>query len=323
MNGPWIAPLSQLNCSDILAHVHSCIGRLAHTFLSRPWLAYNEKMPASSLRFVAIDWSGAKSLAEQRRRIVVADFHAGEITLSAGRTRKETTAWLVEQSLQTPRMAVGIDFSFSLPSWFVEQTQAASIDDFWQIAADQAERWLQACSAPFWGRPGRRCPENHRAPDWRGYRLCEQPSVIGWQPSSTFQIGGAGTVGTGSLRGFSTLLALRRAGFSIWPFHLPRFPSVVEIYPRSFTGTVRKSSAADRTAYLLKHLDQQLSAEVFDQAAASEDAFDALCSVIGMARQGDEFLRLTQAADNRTLLEGDIFPGRSISVSPWTGPEIS
>jgi hypothetical protein len=301
------------NCSDIFAHIHPCIDLLTPAFLYEPWLAYNEKMHASSLRFVAIDWSGAKSPAEQRRRIVTADWQAGNITLSAGRTRGETTKWLIEQSLRTPRMAVGIDFSFSLPLWFVKQTGATSIDHFWQRAADHAEEWLQSCNEPFWGRPGRRCPASHRAPGWLGYRKCERPAVIGWQPSSTFQIGGAGTVGTGSLRGFPTLLALRQAGFSVWPFHPPAFPCVVEIYPRLFTGAVRKSSADDRVAYLRKHLDRKLSAEVFDQAAVSEDAFDALCSVIGMARQGNHFPKLKQATDPVGQLEGDIFPGRPVS----------
>lgn len=270
-------------------------------------------MSTSLSRFIAVDWSGARSGAEQRRRIVAADWHAGVVTLSAGRTRDDTTEWLISQAQSTPRMAVGIDFSFSLPLWFVKQNDSASVEDFWQLAAGLAERWLSECHDPFWGRPGRRCPENHRAPEWRGYRLCEEPAVIGWQPKSTFQIGGAGAVGTGSLRGFATLRALRSAGFSIWPFHRPAFPCVVEIYPRSFTGAICKSSSAERTAYLRKHLDGQLSKETFAHAVRSEDAFDALCSAIGMARQCDEFLKLAQATDIRRRLEGDIFPGRPVS----------
>ena len=276
-------------------------------------LAYNQSMRTSLLRFIAVDWSGAKSGAEQRRRIVTADWHAGTITLTAGRTREETTEWLIDQARTTPRLAVGMDFSFSFPYWFVKKTSSASIESFWQVAETSAENWLFNCEDPFWGRPGRRCPENHRAPAWRGYRLCEQPAVIGWQPKSTFQIGGAGAVGTGSLRGIATLRALHRAGFSIWPFHPPAFPCVVEIYPRSFTGPICKSNSAERAAYLRTHLDGQLSQETFDRAASSEDAFDALCSVIGMARQRDDFLKLKQATDGRKLLEGDIFPGRPIS----------
>jgi hypothetical protein len=300
--------------SHILRTPTPAFTSFTRTHRHKPWLAYNEKMHASSLRFVAVDWSGAKAQAEQRRRIVVADWREGSITLSADRTREETTQWLIQQSLATPRMVVGLDFSFSLPLWFVKEKDATSIEHFWQVAADNAEQWLQACDSPFWGRPGRRCPDGHRAPAWHGYRVCEQPATIGWQPKSTFQVGGAGAVGTGSLRGFATLLALRRAGFSIWPFHAPAFPCVVEIYPRTFTGAVRKSSAVDRAAYLRKHLPDPLSSETFAQAAASEDAFDALCSVIGMERQRNDCLSLAQATDPGRLLEGDIFPGRPISL---------
>ncbi len=270
-------------------------------------------MHAHAFRFIAIDWSGAGSTAEQHRRIVVADCHKGSIHLSSGRTREETTAWLIAQRSTTPAMIVGLDFSFSLPAWFVQQCGAATIDQFWSCATQHAEEWLLACQPPFWGRPGRRCPPGHRAPDWLGYRLCEQPA-IGWNPSSTFQVGGAGAVGTGSLRGFSTLLALHHAGFSIWPFHQLTLPVVVEIYPRSFTGPIRKNRPAERTAYLQKHLGGQLTVETFEQAAASEDAFDALCSVIGMARQHEDFQSLARTTHRRRLLEGDIFPGRPIST---------
>ena len=37
------------------------------------------------------------------------------------------------------------------------------------------------------------------------------------RPKSTFQIGGAGAVGTGSLRGMPHLLTLREAGCAVWP----------------------------------------------------------------------------------------------------------
>jgi hypothetical protein len=270
-------------------------------------------MQTSLERFVAVDWSGAQSVAEQRRRIVIADWDAGRITLSAGRTREEVAAWLIEQSARTPAMVVGMDFSFSLAAWFVGECGASTIEDFWRYTAQHAEKWLNDCDPPFWGRAAKHCPPDHRGPDWLGYRRCEVPSVIGWQPKSTFQIGGAGAVGTGSLRGVATLLALRRAGFSVWPFHAVKWPCVVEIYPRSFTGAVRKSSEAARASYLQSHLTDALSDDGRKLAIESEDAFDALCSVIGMARQRGDFLRLEQASDPLRLLEGDIFPGRPIS----------
>lgn len=271
-------------------------------------------MQTSLERFVAIDWSGAQSVAEQRRRIVIADWNAGRITLSAGRTREEVTVWLIEQSVRTPAMVVGMDFSFSLPAWFVGACGAATIEEFWRYASQHGETWLNNCDPPFWGRTAKRCPPDHRAPAQLGYRRCELPPLIGWHPKSTFQIGGAGAVGTGSLRGIATLLALRRAGFSVWPFHTVTWPCVVEIYPRSFTGAVRKSSEAARASYLQENLTKALSDEVKELAVASEDAFDALCSVVGMVRQHEDFMQLERASDAPRLIEGDIFPGRPISL---------
>jgi hypothetical protein len=263
-------------------------------------------------RLVAIDWSGALSLPEQRRRIVAADWDAGNLTLTAGRTRAETTTWLIDQSRRTPAMVVGLDFSFSLPAWFVTALGASSIEEFWQIGAANAEHWLANCAPPFWGRAGSSCPTDHRAPAWRGYRRCEHPANIGGSPKSTFQIGGAGAVGTGSLRGLQTLIALRQAGFSVWPFHALVLPCVIEIYPRSFTGVVNKSSRDARAEYLKRRLVTIGSASLIETATNSEDAFDALCSVLGMARQRQEFAHLQQASDPVDLIEGAIFPGRSL-----------
>jgi catechol 2,3-dioxygenase-like lactoylglutathione lyase family enzyme len=70
---------------------------------------------------------------------------------------------------------------------------------------------------------------------------------LGWQRGNNheevvfFQIGGAGAVGTGSLRGMQHLADLAHAGFSIWPFDRPGWPLAVEIYPRLFTPGVVKS----------------------------------------------------------------------------------
>ena len=272
-------------------------------------------MLAPIQRFVAVDWSGAQSVAEQRRRIVTADVRGGSVALSAGRTREATTAWLVEQAAETPLMTVGLDFSFSLPAWFIEESGASSIEEFWELAGRKAEEWLAGCQSPFWGRRRKRCPQDHRSPGWRGFRQCERRIVTGGQPKSTFQVGGAGSVGTGFLRGIPTLLALRRAGFSIWPFDEPTLPMAVEIYPRSFTGPVHKSSLEARTGWLRQNLGGQLTEEKMQIAAASEDAFDALCSAIGLQRQQAEVRTLARATDAIRLLEGDIFPGRPIYIA--------
>src|SRR5580658_616882 len=94
----------------------------------------------------------------------------------------------------------------------------------------------------------------------------------GITPKSPFQIGGSGSVGTGSLRAMPFLLRLREAGFRVWPFEDAALetkdrsrspagmttrkattsarPLVVEMYTRLMTGAVAKSNAEARRAYL-------------------------------------------------------------------------
>lgn len=91
----------------------------------------------------------------------------------------------------------------------------------WDLAAREGERWLAACPAPFWGRRGR--PRPTFGPGQSPFRVTEdqQRTVAGIRPKSVFQVGGAGAVGTGSLRGMPELSRLRAAGFSIWPIDPP------------------------------------------------------------------------------------------------------
>jgi hypothetical protein len=136
--------------------------------------------------------------------------------------------------------------------------------------------------------------------------------VKGIAPKSPFQIGGAGAVGTGSLRGIPLLARLRAAGFSVWPFDEPRLPLLVEIYPRLLTGAVKKKNAEARRLYLRARrkndaLFADVTGEAMREAAASEDAFDALVSVVEMARRRETFAGLRRAADAETLLEGDVW----------------
>ena len=136
--------------------------------------------------------------------------------------------------------------------------------------------------------------------------------IAGIAPKSVFQIGGAGAVGTASLRGMPGLLRLREAGFRIWPFDAPelrRVPMVVEIYTRLMTGAVNKSSEAARTAYLAnkrkgRDLFAGLSRSVLAKARGSEDAFDALVSAMVMVEHRSEFVGLKRTRDEVIRMEG-------------------
>ncbi|MHB1021300.1 MAG: hypothetical protein ACYC46_01685 [Acidobacteriaceae bacterium] len=279
-------------------------------------------------RIIAVDWSGRIDKPGQRKHIWMACWSREGVTLEAGRTRDELCAHLADLSRETPRLVAGLDFAFSYPAWFLQELGVKSALDFWQhVAAGQGEHWLSsACEdVRFWGKP-RKKPEEFRLQPARMLRgtdvetkcveaieeTAQAERVRGIAPKSPFQIGGAGAVGTGSLRGIPYLLKLRAAGFRVWPFEQPRFPLVLEIYPRLLTGSVHKSNADARKRWLAERKKQdkryaRLSRDVLAKAEGSEDAFDALASAMEMAARADELLQLQQTTHPRHRLEGRIW----------------
>jgi len=290
-------------------------------------------------RVVGIDWSGRVDAAGQRRHIWAGVWTAdmrgmASVRLEGGRTRTEVAEWLIEMARETPRMVVGFDFCFSYPAWFVRDEHGMrSAPEFWKRVVEEGhvERWLMrgAEDRRFWGKPHKRPAEfsgEHlhrmlRATDIDCKILAEIPEaerqarVKGITPKSVFQIGGSGSVGTASLRGFAVLLRLREAGFRVWPFDEPALtekephPLVVEMYSRLNTGAVHKSNATARAAYLLKKRREDaayaaLSRGVMQKARGSEDAFDALVSTMVMAERSDSFMRLPKPRDPLHGIEG-------------------
>ncbi len=290
-------------------------------------------------RVVGIDWSGRVDAAGQRRHIWAGIWTADSngkvsVRLEAGRTRAEVAEWLIEMAKETPRMVVGFDFCFSFPAWFVRDEHGVrSAPEFWKRVVDDghAERWLMrgAEDRRFWGKPHKRPAEfsgEHLHRMLRGTDiLCKiaalipegerQARVKGITPKSVFQVGGAGSVGTASLRGFAVLLRLRAAGFRVWPFDAPALvgasprPLVVEMYTRLNTGAVRKSNAEARAAYLSRKRREDaayagLSRSVMQKARAGEDAFDALVSTMVMAERRETFARLPKPRDPLAGIEG-------------------
>jgi hypothetical protein len=255
------------------------------------------------LRILAIDWSGRR--AGERRAIWLAEARDGTIErLECGRSRDEVAEHLIALADADPALAVGFDFSFSLPAWFLTERGLPSADALWDDATRAGETWLSACAAPFWGRAGATRPE---LPAHFRQTEARLPAIGGTRVKSTFQVGGAGSVGTGSIRGFPILARLRAAGFRVWPFHdEPRIPVAVEIYPRVFTGSVVKSRVDARRAFLDAHapeLDEQFRAH----AIGSEDAFDALFAARAMSRAADELAALPTIDDAITRLEGAVW----------------
>jgi hypothetical protein len=276
---------------------------------------------------IAIDWSGDASAAGQRRKIWAGVWRAGRVTLESGRTREELVEWLIGMAQQTPRMVVGVDFCFSYPAWFVREHGAGSAVEFWEIVARHGEHWLEreCAEVRFWGRVGPRRTGKKPAEfcgDAGARRMlrvadCEcklaeqaaEPELVrGIAPKSPFQIGGAGAVGTGTLRGIPLLGRLRAGGFAVWPFDAARLPLLVEIYPRLLTGPVKKSRREARVRYLraMKERDV-LTPKARSAAEESEDAFDAAVSAVRMGARREEFARLRRLGDPMRQMEGKVW----------------
>ena len=251
---------------------------------------------------VAVDWSGHATTAGQRRHIWIGVAGGGKlVALEDGRDRHEVVDYLIGVSRGDANLVVGLDFAFSFPAWFLREQALPNVAFLWDLVAEKGEQWLRACQPPFWGRPGTRRPllVEH-------FRVTESTfvPVAGIAPKSVFQVGGAGAVGAGSIRGMPFLRRLRDAGFSIWPFDAVQRCTVVEMYPRAFTGAVVKSDPVVRKGYLA---GWAMPDRLRRRAEQSEDAFDAAISALVMSRHLDALSRLQASADPVTLLEGSIW----------------
>jgi hypothetical protein len=259
---------------------------------------------------VAVDWSGrTKRASEHIWRAAVRD---GVVSVLSGLDREATVHSIIEESGRCADLTVGLDFSFGYPEWFTRSLGCSSIGELWGRVAVEGEAWLASCDPPFWGRRGSRRPT-----DVEVLRTTERPDRFGGRlrPFSTFQIGGSGAVGVGSVRGMPYLTALRAAGFSIWPFDPPEHHRIIEIYPRLFSGPVVKSDGAERERYLtdLETSGLEFPREMLAIATSNEDAFDAFVSVVGMWRQRDDLRALRPIKDPTIAIEGAIYGAANAS----------
>ena len=308
-------------------------------------------------RLVAVDWSGDKGPGQKKKIWAgvwtrgTGHIAGGSVRLESGRTREQLAEWLLELARETPAMVVGIDCCFSYPAWFLAEHGCATVFDFWRHVADgRGELWLTDASPErdvrFWGRPHKRpaifsgegLPRMMRRTDMEnkieqalaGGDAERAALMRGITPKSPFQVGGSGSVGTGSLRAMPWLLHLRAAGFRVWPFESAkaRTPLLVEMYTRLLTGPVAKSNAEARRAYLLARkkndakLYARLSRAVVEKARGSEDGFDALVCCLEMVRWQHEFAGLRATLDKTLKLEGITWrPGvQAKGTTPAAGP---
>lgn len=227
---------------------------------------------------VAVDWSGdIRAESEPHPKLWVAEAVDGRLVALAPSSRAGAVlAVLHAADRHGPGLVAGLDFSFSYPAWFLAEAGIADGPDLW----DRATR-LAFDQPPFFGWKGSRAPQPERR-----YRRTEADlRTRGIHPSSSFQVGGAGAVGTGTRRGLPHLATLRAAGLDVWPFDADdgARPLVVELYPRLCTGPVVKSSASGRERWWAD-AGHDTDAALRALALASEDAFDAAASALAISR---------------------------------------
>ena len=234
--------------------------------------------------------------------------------LRNGLTRVEAGEVLAEVVGSSAPVAIGLDFAFSFPEWYLTKHNLNSARELWILAAEKGEEWLNGNTWPFWGRKGvyEKRPKNlgiHLQFRQTDAELRAQEH----SPKSVFQVFGGGAVGTGSIRGFPLLTRLWGAGASIWPFDAPESGRsiVVEIYPRLFYGNRitnnGKVVGRDSRGEFLKAHYPELEQHWQDIMLGNQNAFDAGVSALVMSKHAEEFGNLSPATDPTKQLEGEIW----------------
>jgi hypothetical protein len=182
--------------------------------------------------------------------------------------------------------------------WYIHHHFATNAPEFWAIVACAGESWLGTCPWPFF--------DLRRSQQPGDCDLFRRTELIASGAKSTFQIGGPGAVGVGSVRGMPLLLQLRDAGWKIWPFDPPGFPRAVEIYPRLVTGSVVKTVWNARLRFLETRFPD-LAPRYAERAAGSEDAFDAAVSALVMDEHRRELINSLEPPDEVDRIEGRIW----------------
>jgi hypothetical protein len=243
-------------------------------------------------RVIAVDWSGARTGAA--RKIWLAEIQGGQLErLECGRERDAVTEVLVDVVRAArgrgERVLIGLDFSFGVPQWYADEQGWHTGRDVWRaFTHDRVEALLSAPTFPFWGRGAQRTRPAALHDDGPTPPLRETERMLRGRsrPFSVFQLVGAGSVGTASLRGMATLCALAEAGACIWPFDADQGGAgavVAEVWPRLAAPAVNKSDAEARVAHVaarsgtVRGLDACLP-----MVRASDDAFDAVAAAVAL-----------------------------------------
>ena len=254
---------------------------------------------------MAVDWSGRRDGSEREAIWCAEAIEGNLVALSNGRSRSELVNEIVAAAKGNQRLVLGLDFAFGFPAWWTRELEFVDIEHVWRTMLNAGDQLLAEPKPPFWGAAGSSPP----APD-RRFRVTDQRLLDeGFQPKSVFQLDGPGAVGRGSVHGMPFLVELHDVGFSVWPFHEPGWPRVVEIWPRVFTGPLDKGRFSERHQFLRSRFAGQ-DPVLLERAAGSADAFDAAVSALCMAEHLPELESLKPTDDRTIRLEGTIWRPR-------------
>lgn len=211
----------------------------------------SDRSDAPFERVVVVDWSANSSPKLGRDSIWIAEYEVATAALRSANisTRRAAIDLLVDLATAPGRCLVGVDFSLGFPSGFAEALKLGGPpwQRTWELLADMIEdgernannRFAVAAElndrvspgpGPFWG-----CPPSHAeerltttkvacAPlrEWRTVEAVLRST--GRRPFSSWQLLGAGAVGSQSLLGIASMAELvrhissRERTVDVWPF---------------------------------------------------------------------------------------------------------
>jgi precorrin-8X/cobalt-precorrin-8 methylmutase len=209
---------------------------------------------------VVVDWSANSAPKRGRDSIWIAVRDSSGVILSNPSTRFEAEAILADLLAADARTLVGVDFSLGFPvgtagslgldgpSWAsmgaelgrLVEDDARNCNNRFQVASTLNAR-MGGAAGPFWGCPPKAAsasltttkPPPGPLAEWRTVESALRGQ--GHRPFSSWQLLGAGTVGSQSLLGIPMMMRLReRFGgrLAVWPFEpIDRAIVVAEVWP--------------------------------------------------------------------------------------------
>jgi hypothetical protein len=266
-------------------------------------------------RVVVVDWSANSTPKLGRDSIWIAVHDASDDSSIVNLpTRAAATGFLIDLIESDPAAStlIGVDFSLGYPAgtaaalgligseWSAMWDLLAdliddddrNVNNRFSVAADLNRR-LTGAAAPFWGCPpaarsdhlGSTKPSTTGLPEFRAVEQLLR--ALGARPFSSWQLLGAGAVGSQSLVGIARLHALRRRlgeRLHIWPFTTglttPPLDEgavvLVEIWPSMYrtsevAGEVRDAAQVRTTARLLAEADTSGSLDAWFSPSPPSD----------------------------------------------------